>query len=202
MLNIVITGQQAASFAQVPAPPSAPPVPLDVPASSFAPLEEPPFELLPPLEPLPDPLEPPLEPLLDPLDPLLEPPEDPLLLELSLAAAASLLPSSPPLPFPKPPVLFDEHAASSPKMLPDAHTNLLILRIAVSLSMVSQIARTEPCSSYPSLQAAKRLPSLSFVSTSLMQVGHRVDASPWARSISAPAGHAIDQSIPLMFATG
>ena len=105
-----------------PASSAAPEDPLEEP---LPPLEEPPFELLPPLEPLPDPL---LEPLLDPLEPLLEPLEDPLLLELSLATAASL-PSSPPT---KPPVLFDEHAASNPKMPPDANTNLLIFSIAVS----------------------------------------------------------------------
>ncbi len=137
----------AVIFAHAPPPSDEPPAP----ASSAAPEDplEPPLDPLPdplepPLDPLPDPLEPPLDPLPDPLaplEPLLEPLEDPLLLELSLAAAASL-PSSP-VPFPKPPVLFDEHAASNPKMLPDAHTNLLILRIAVLPLDGSQIARTE-----------------------------------------------------------
>jgi hypothetical protein len=143
MLNCVMTGQHTASFAQVPeAPASPPPAPLDVPASSFVPLEEPPFELLPPPDPLDplDPLEPPLDPLLDPLEPLLDPLEDPLLLELSLAIAASL-PSS---PVPKPPVLFDEHAASNPKMPPDANTNLLIFSIVLSPPMVSRSPNPNP----------------------------------------------------------
>lgn len=118
--------------------------------ASVAPLEpllDPLLEPLldPLLEPLLDPLlDPPLDPLLEPLDPLEEPLLDPLLLELllelSLAASAS---SGPPLPLPPPlllpnppPLLFDEHPASSPKMLTDAHTNLPIFSIAASSSKV------------------------------------------------------------------
>jgi hypothetical protein len=119
-LTVMTSGQQGASFAQVGAPPSPPPV------------EEPASSAVPPEEPLPDPLlapllDPPEEPL-DPLDPLEEPPS------LSTAGAASS-----PEP-PKPPVLgFAAHAARSTRTLADAKTNPPIFSIDVSSSLGADV---------------------------------------------------------------
>ena len=121
------------SFAQSGAPASPPPEEPEL-EPLLDPLEEPELEPLldpleePELEPLLDPLEEPeLEPLLEPeLEPLLDPLEEPL---LELVPPPSSPPNPPPVP-----VLLDEHAASNPRKLPDAHTNLPIFSIAASSS--------------------------------------------------------------------
>ena len=123
---------QAMSFAQSGAPASPPPEePLLDPL--LEPLEEPLLDPL--LEPLEEPLlDPLLDPLLEPLeDPLLEPLEEPLLDPLLEPLEEPLLELVPPPSSPNglgPPVLLDEHAASNPRKLPDAHTNLPIFSIA------------------------------------------------------------------------
>jgi hypothetical protein len=129
---------QAIIFAQESAPPSDDPLEEPLLDPLLEPLEDP---LLDPLEePLLEPeLDPLLEPLLEPeLDPLLEPLEEPLLdplLEPLEEPLLELVPPSSPLPNPPPvPVLLDEHAASNPRKLPDAHTNLPIFSIAASSS--------------------------------------------------------------------
>jgi hypothetical protein len=135
-LTAMTSGQQGASFAQVGAPPSPPPV--EEPASSAVPPEDPlPDPLLaplldPPEDPL-DPLDPPEDPLPDPLEePSPDAPEEPP--SLSTGAAASS-----PEP-PKPPVLvFCVHAATTTRTAPDAQTNPLIFRIDVSSSIGADV---------------------------------------------------------------
>jgi hypothetical protein len=160
---------QDMSFAQSGAPASPPEEPLLDP--ELDPLEEPLLD--PELDPLEEPLlDPELDPLLEPLEePLLEPLEEPLLdpeLDpLSVAAAAS----SPPFPNPPPvPVLLDEHAASNPRKLPDAHTNLPIFSIAASSSWLFHPSQSDGLfSSYLTEPPRKRPGSLSFVSFSLIR---------------------------------
>ncbi len=177
---------QAIIFAQESAPPSDDPLEPEL-DPLLEPLEEPLLDPL--LEPLEEPeLDPLLEPLEEPLlDPLLEPLEEPLLDPLLDPLEEPLLepvppPSSPPNP-PPVPVLLDEHAASNPRKLPDAHTNLPIFSIAASSSCCSGPSQSDGrFSSYPTEPPRKRPGSLCFVSFSLTRPS--------------------SQSAPLMFATG
>ena len=121
-----------------------------------------------------------------------------LLLELSLAASAS---SGPPLPLP-PPLLPPNPPAAALRRArrkqsqnangrPHEPAHLQHCRILLKGHSHST-PRRPGISSYPALSATKRPARLSFVSSSLMA---RLYGMPTVKT-------AIDQSVPLMFATG